>query len=39
MERVREADTILENARLLVQEHRNAIDLDDYNVAMGLLTL
>ena len=39
MERVREADNILDNARLLVQEHRNSIDLDNYNMAMGLLTL
>ncbi|KAI0252031.1 hypothetical protein BJV78DRAFT_386380 [Lactifluus subvellereus] len=38
-EQVKEADTILENARLLVEERRNVIGLDDYNIAMGWLAL
>jgi hypothetical protein len=39
MERVKEADTILESARLRVEEHKYAIGPDNYQKASGWLTL
>ena len=39
MERVKEADIILKNARLRMEERRNAIGPDNYNMAMGWLSL
>ena len=38
-ERVREADMILEGARLRVEEYRNVIGPDNYLMASGWLTL
>jgi hypothetical protein len=38
MERVKEADSILESARKRVEERKNVIGLDNYQMAMGWLT-
>jgi hypothetical protein len=38
MERVKEADTVLENARQRLEEHRNSMSLDNYQMAREWLT-
>jgi hypothetical protein len=39
MERVKEADSILVNAKLRVEEYKNDMGPDNYRMAMGWLTL